>query len=388
MQSDKKTRREFLLSAATGAIALGTSCSTQQAGSLGGMADAAGKPGQTGSLPKRVLGRSKLSVSLLGFGVLHVKDAVLYQRAVDRGITYFHFVEDQNTRKLLAPDVHNLGACAALRPLRRHLVVSYMTVKRSSKAVMLQDLDGFLRDSGFGHLDIWYVCCPSPEQWDDFCEAFAEARQAGKARCAAISTHRLAGDMDRLTAADSPIDVVMMTYNYTSSAEDQARLAKLNAAGLGIVPMKPLAGRFDEATSARPDACLRWLAAEPRVHSIPVAMQSVEQLDQNIAALQQPLSEEDRRRLTASLLHVSPRFCRMCGACDGACPNGLAVSDLVRVAMYLEGYRDPGLARLHLESIPAPHRRVSCDGCARCSVACPNGVAVRDRILKAQELVV
>ena len=388
MQSDKKTRREFLLSAATGAIALGASCSTQQAGSLGAMADAAGKPGQTGSLPRRVLGRSKLSVSLLGFGVLHVKDAVLYQRAVDRGITYFHFVEDQNTRTLLAPDVHNLGACAALRPLRRHLVVSYMTVKRSSKAVMLQDLDGFLRDSGFGHLDIWYVCCPSPEQWDDFCEAFAEARQAGKARCAAISTHRLAGDMDRLTAADSPIDVVMMTYNYTSSAEDQASLAKLNAAGLGIVPMKPLAGRFDEATSARPDACLRWLAAEPRVHSIPVAMQSVEQLDQNIAALQQPLSEEDRRRLTASLLHVSPRFCRMCGACDGACPNGLAVSDLVRVAMYLEGYRDPGLARLHLESIPAPHRRVSCDGCARCSVACPNGVAVRDRILKAQELVV
>ena len=350
--------------------------------------DAAGKRGQTGSLPKRVLGRSKLSVSLLGFGVLHVKDPALYQRAADGGITYFHFVEDENTRALLAPDVHNLAACAALRSLRRHLVVSYMTVARASKSVMLRDLDGFLRDSGFGHLDIWYLCCPSPGQWEDFCDAFAEARQAGKACYAAISTHRLAEDIDRLTAADSPIDGVMMTYNYTSSAEDQVRLARLHAARLGLVPMKPLAGRFDEATTGRPDACLRWLAADPRVHSIPVAMQSTEQLDQNIAALQQPLSEEDRRRLTASLRHVSPRFCRMCGACDGACPHGLAVSDLVRVAMYLEGYRDPGLARLHLEFIPAPHRRVWCDGCARCSVACPNGVAVRDRILKAQELVV
>jgi aryl-alcohol dehydrogenase-like predicted oxidoreductase len=388
MQSDKKSRREFLLSAAAGAIALGTSCSTQQTGSLEGRADAADKRSQAGGLQKRVLGRSKLSVSLLGFGVLHVTDPVLYQRAVDRGVTYFHFVEDQNTRNRLSPDVHNLGACAALRPFRRHLVASYMTVQRSSKAVMLQDLDGFLHDSGFGHLDIWYVCCPSPGQWDDFCEAFAEARQAGKVQCAAISTHRLAEDVDRLTAANSPIDVVMLTYNYTSSADDQVRLAKLNAAGLGLVPMKPLAGRFDEATTARPDACLRWLAADPRVHSIPVAMQSTEQLDQNIAALQQPLSEEDRRRLTASLLHVSPRFCRMCGACDGTCPNGLAVSDLVRVAMYLEGYRDPGLARFHLESIPAPRRRLSCDGCAHCSVACPNGVAVRDRILKAQELVI
>ena len=179
----------------------------------------------------------------------------------------------------------------------------------------------------------------------------------------------------------------MLTYNYTSSADDQVRLAKLNAAGLGLVPMKPLAGRFDEATTARPDACLRWLAADPRVHSIPVAMQSTDQLDQNIAALQQPLSEEDRRRLTASLLQVSPRFCRMCGACDDTCPHGLAVSDLVRVAMYLEGYRDPALARFHLKSIPAPRRRRSCDGCPHCSVTCPNGVAVRDRILKAQELV-
>ena len=148
MQSDKKSRREFLLSAAAGAIALGTSCSTQQTGSLEGRADAADMRSRAGGLQKRVLGRSKLSVSLLGFGVLHVTDPVLYQRAVDRGVTYFHFVEDQNTRNRLSPDVHNLGACAALRPFRRHLVASYMTVQRSSKAVMLQDLDGFLHDSG------------------------------------------------------------------------------------------------------------------------------------------------------------------------------------------------------------------------------------------------
>ena len=166
-------------------MALGTSCSTQQTGSLAGRAGAAGKCTQASELQKRVLGRSNLSVSLLGFGVLHVTDPRLYQRAVDRGVTYFHFVEDQNTRERLAPDVHNLGACAALRPFRRHLVASYMTVQRSSKAVMLQDLDGFLHDSGFGHLDVWYVCCPSPGQWDDFREAFAEARQAGKVKCAA-----------------------------------------------------------------------------------------------------------------------------------------------------------------------------------------------------------
>ncbi|MCC6233591.1 MAG: aldo/keto reductase [Verrucomicrobiales bacterium] len=333
-----------------------------------------------------MLGRSKRPVSLLGFGVLHVQDAALYQRAVDRGINYFHFVEDRNTRKMLAPDAHNLAAFSALRAVRPQLVISYMTVERESKAVMREDLDRFLGASGFETLDLWYVCCPSPEQWNDFCEVFLEARRAGKVRCAAISTHRLAEDMDRLTAPESPIDVVMLTYNYTSSTEDRERVTRLSGAGLGVVPMKPLAGRFYEATTDRPDACLRWLAADPRVHSLPVAMQNAAQLDQNVAALQTPLSDEDQRLLTASLSHVSSRFCRMCGACDGACPHGLAVSDLVSVAMYREGYQDPGLARCQLEAIPTSRRRRSCHECARCAVVCPHGVAVRDRVRVAQEL--
>jgi hypothetical protein len=262
-----------------------------------------------------------------------------------------------------------------------------MTINRSSKAVMREDLDGFLRTSGFGHLDIWYLCCPTPEQWNDFCEVFVEARRAGKARSAAISTHRVSEDMERLTAADSPVDSVMLTYNFTAAPENQAQLARLHAAGLGIVPMKPLAGRFYEPTTNRAEACLRWLAAESRVHTLPVAMESIKQLEQNIGALQRPLSEDDRHNLIADLRYVSPRFCRMCGNCDGACPNGLAVSDLVRVAMYLEGYRDAGLALHQLEAIPAPQRRMACHLCESCSVHCPNGVAVRDRVLKARELV-
>ncbi|HYG33597.1 MAG TPA: aldo/keto reductase, partial [Clostridia bacterium] len=259
-------------------------------------------------MPKRILGRSKVEVSLLSFGVLAVKNEEIYRRAVDLGVTYFHFAADQNTRKLLAPDKHNYQAITALRPVRNRLVVSYMTIKRDTKSIMLQDLDEFLQASGFGHLDFWYLCCPSPGQWNDFCEAVGEARRAGKVRFAAISTHALPEDMERLTAPGSPIDAVMLTYNFTSSAEDRERVAKLHAAGLGIVSMKPLAGRFYEVTTARPDAALRWLAADSRVHTIPVAMEKLEQLDQNRAALRWPLSDQDKQDLVAHLDFVSPRF--------------------------------------------------------------------------------
>ena len=225
--SSRKTRREFLISAVSGTGTLsGARWSGLQAGPPNAAVAASGRSSPAGSIARRVLGRSKLEVTLLGFGILHVKDRSLFRRAVELGINYFHFAEDQNTRKLLAPDDHNLEAIKALRHDRQRLVVSYMTINRSSKAVMRKDLDDFLRTSGFGHLDIWYLCCPTPEQWTDFCDVFVDARRAGKARSAAISTHRVAEDMDRLTAADSPVDTVMLTYNFTASPENQAQIAR------------------------------------------------------------------------------------------------------------------------------------------------------------------
>jgi predicted aldo/keto reductase-like oxidoreductase len=178
----------------------------------------------------------------------------------------------------------------------------------------------------------------------------------------------------------------MMSYNFLSPPEDREWLGKLHGAGLGIVPMKPLAGRFYEKTTRKPDALIRWLAADARVHTIPVGMYTVEQVEQNVGALHKPLSDEDRKDLKGLMAYNSLRFCRMCGACDGRCPYGLAVSDLVRVAMYAEGYRNPGLARTHLAAIPPSQRRISCQDCEQCSILCPNGVAIRDRILRAQEL--
>lgn len=387
MNSKKQTRREFIKTTSGALVAIGAAASCAQAvRKEGRVGDSSQPASKSQKMPKRVLRRTRLSVSFLGFAVFHLRDAAIYRRAVHLGISYFHTVVDSNTRKLLAPDEYNLDAFAALRPFRDRIVVSHMTVDRSSKSAMLKDLDGFLQQSGFGHLDIWYVCCPSPEQLNDFSEAVAAARKGGKACWAAMSTHRVAQDLGRLTALDSPSDVVMLTYNFLSPLEDRERLGKLHAAGLGIVPMKPLAGRFYEKTTDKPDALIRWLAADSRVHSIPVGMTTVEQVEQNVMALQHPLSDEDRNVLKAQVAYTSPRFCRMCGACDGRCPQGLAISDLVRTAMYAEGYGDLHLARDHFAAIPAAQRRTSCQDCQACSVHCPNGVAIRDRIRRVQEL--
>jgi predicted aldo/keto reductase-like oxidoreductase len=323
-------------------------------------------------MPKRVLGRSKLSVSLLGFGCTQVKDQAVYRKAVELGINYFHMGDRD--------PAYNLDACAALLPFRKKLNIAYMSHPKDSRTSLLEDLDNFLNQSKLGYLDVWFVITPGPEVLNEFSEAVSLAKTAGKIRFSGITTHNLDQDMVKLTAPESIIDVVMLTYNYLSPPDLKEKMYQLHRAGLGITPMKPLAGKFYEKTAKKPDAMLRWLAADHRVHTIPVIMTSIDQVEQNAAALKSPLTQEDCNTLQTLFSYNASRFCRMCGYCAGKCPEGLSVSDLIRTAMYLEGYSDIKRARLNFSSIPEENRRINCDRCEQCSVSCPNGVAVKERI--------
>ncbi len=331
-------------------------------------------------MPKRILGRTKLSVSLLGFGCTQVKNKAAYKRAVELGINYFHMGDRDPT--------YNLDACEALFPFRNSINIAYMSHPKASKTLLLEDLDNFLQQSGFGYLDVWFVITPGPGVLKEFSEAVHTARKDGKVRWAGITTHSLDRDVVTLTNSDSIVDVVMMAYNYLSPQKHSEILNMFHDAELGITPMKPLAGKFYEATGQKPDALLRWLAADERIHTIPVIMTTTEQVEGNTAAIKFSLSEADRQKLQALYPFNSPRFCRMCGACDGKCPKGLAISDLVRTAMYVDGYKDIYLARSNFLLIPEKNRRIYCDQCEHCTVVCPNDIAIQERICSVRRWLV
>jgi ferredoxin len=76
----------------------------------------------------------------------------------------------------------------------------------------------------------------------------------------------------------------------------------------------------------------------------------------------------------------------MCGKCEGECPQGLPVADMVRFVMYADGYGQFPLGRENFLRMSAEHRNVRCSDCAACAVHCPNGVHVAARLSRAQEL--
>lgn len=325
------------------------------------------------AIPRRRLGRTGLSIGVLGFGCAPgMKDAALYRSAIDLGVTYFH-VGDRDPK-------FDRDIIRVLRPLRQRIVIGLMTRADDTTGPAV---DRLLADTGARAIDVWYLISPKPEHLNGAAmEALVAARKAGKVRHIGITTHDLTGDTTRVTAPASPVEVVMMTYNFLSPAGDVQNIERLRAAGVGIIPMKTMGGGFRMTGTGTPAAIARWIAADPLLDCAPVAVDHVAQLQQNVAALDRKFDDADRALLRSQSAVASARFCRMCGSCRDACPRGVPTSDLVRCAMYAEGYRDVRRARAELAMIQDP----GCGDCTDCAVKCPNGVAVRQRVNRARAL--
>jgi len=76
----------------------------------------------------------------------------------------------------------------------------------------------------------------------------------------------------------------------------------------------------------------------------------------------------------------------MCGRCDGQCPKGLPVADMLRFLMYAEGYGQFAMAREQFMALAPEVQQVRCGDCQNCTIDCPNGVHVSSRLQRAQQL--
>jgi predicted aldo/keto reductase-like oxidoreductase len=112
-------------------------------------------------------------------------------------------------------------------------------------------------------------------------------------------------------------------------------------------------------------------------------MTDMDQLEDNLRALTADFTDNDRKLLAAYTDSVSPVLCRMCGACDGRCPKGAPVSDVVRYVMYAEGYGQFEMGRSRFQSHVG---KLPCGSCEDCAVRCPNGVRIRERMERAAAL--
>ena len=353
-------------------------------------------------LRHRVLGKTGLEVTEVSYGCEAVSDVTVLQRALDLGINFF------DTARPYEGGRNESVLRVALGTRRKEVIVCSRSYGKDARTVKTE-LDESLQELRTDYLDIWYIGSKdTPESvTDDMLEVQRAAQKAGKLRFRGLSTHRLPRMLDFIVKRGR-FDVIQVAYSFAiGAARDpavradgtgiEAALDELKKAGVGAVAMKVMGGgygsrlagsllRFLTGQPSPHVAALRWALRHDRVQTTSVRMADREQLEENVRAMERPFSEEDRKLLAAHLERIGPLVCRMCGACDGACPKGLPVSDLVRCATYADGYGVCAMGRERFNRLPPVVRHVRCADCAACAVRCPNGVKVQERLVRAQAL--
>jgi predicted aldo/keto reductase-like oxidoreductase len=365
-------------------------------------------------LTYRTLGKTGLKVTSLAFGCMTTPEPAVITRAADIGINHFDTArayQNGNNERMVG---------AALKDVRKKVIISSKSGAQT-KAQLLADLDTSLKELGTDYLDIWYLHMKNePEQVNaDLLEAQRVAKQSGKIRFAGVSTHFNMDKMLGHLAKLGQTDVALTTYNFAMRSVDAAMNANPDApktdmtaaiqaarkAGLGIVAMKTMAGgvsrvgRGDRLYGANPRelsrrlsqpgvpaAAIKWALKNDSVDTAIVCMTDFDQLDENLRAMAEPYTQKDELLLSTQLASISSSYCRMCGSCGGACERGVPVPDVLRFLSYAEGYGQFALARERFLEMPQRARDVRCSDCASCSFTCARGVAVRENVTRAQEM--
>jgi hypothetical protein len=385
-----RSRREFLAASALGGLAVPTAKGAALDPATAPAALPALAPPPTNPpIRRRTLGRTGLEVSEVAFGCMITSDPSVIERAADLGVNLFDTArgyQGGNNERLVG---------AALKGRRDRVFISTKT-GASTRAEALAHLEESLRQLDTDHVDIWYLHGKrsAADLTDELLDAQRAAREQGKVRFAGVSLH--AGHGEVVPAAiERKLDVVLLTYNFTMGDRIDPQLRALDEAGVGVVAMKVMAGGRDPQARATRErlaaqggmlSALKWVIRNPHVHATIPSITDLDQLQENLRSMSEPFTPADEKLLAARLERLRPDYCSMCGACEGACPRGLPVADLLRFLTYADGYGQFALGREQFLALPTALRGVRCADCADCAVRCPQGVEVARRVGRAQEL--
>ena len=390
------SRRQFLKA---GAVATGL---TAHAGSTAATREARNAGNRVRGYV--TLGRTKLTISDISFGSsrLRTGEEQLVHHAFDLGINYFDTAETYTRRQ----SEQVLGN--ALHGKRDRVVIASKTHAGASarKESIMGTLDGSLRRLGTDYVDIYFnhavndtAKLDNPE-WFEFVE---RAKQQGKIRFTGMSGHagRLIECLDHAFDMDM-VDVVLIAHNFgqdpvfydqfTRGIDMVARhpglprvLARAKSLGVGVVAMKTLMGArlhdmrpYERDGASFAQAAFRWTLANPDVDALVVSMTSTADIDEFLGASGwRALARGDRALLDTYARLNGASYCRhACNDCEGACPYGVPIADVLRTRMYATDYGDLAFARDEYAALSA--NAAACLACSGepCRDACTHGLDI------------
>jgi aryl-alcohol dehydrogenase-like predicted oxidoreductase len=253
-------------------------------------------PTVPGAIPRRALGQTGASVSILALGGSHlgdVQDPALAQRlvheAIDAGVNFFDNAweyHDGRSEMLLGD---------ALRGRRDQVfLMTKVCTHGRDKRVAMQQLDESLRRLRTDYLDLWQIheCIYDDDPARHHApggavEALDEAKRQGKVRFVGFTGHKDPEIHLAMLGRGYPFDAAQMPLNCfdaTFRSFERQVLPELSRRGIGAIGMKSLGGgayavRAGVVTAAE---ALRYAMSLP-VASVVCGIDGIDVLRQNLA---------------------------------------------------------------------------------------------------------
>lgn len=328
----------------------------------------------------RILGKTGLNISALGFGGIPIQriDAegtrTLVRQMAAAGINYI------DTARGYTVSEEYLGY--ALEGLRDQFVLATKSMARDREG-MAKEIETSLKNLRTAYIDLYQFHNPNAAQLDQILapggamEAMLEARDAGKIGHIGITLHDVKL-FERVLEYDW-VETVMFPYNIVETQAEEliTRCAEKN---IGFICMKPLAGgALEDANLA-----IRFIGANSNVSVVIPGMADPAELEQNLAAANDTsaLRPEELEQIRVIREELGTNFCRRCNYCQ-PCTAGINISG----ALLFEGYHN----RYGLQEwakgryLAMPKTASDCVDCGLCEERCPYQLPIRNMLKKVAE---
>ena len=320
------------------------------------------------------LGRTGITVPQNAFGALPIQrvdqpTAVrLLRMAYEGGMRFF------DTARAYSDSESKLGA--AFAGMREQVYIATKTQAKTPEDFW-RDLETSLRELRTDYIDIYQLHCAKrcyrPGDGTGMYEAMLEAKAQGKIRHIGITAH-LIGVAEEIVASGL-YETLQFPLSYLSSRRDLELVEACEAADMGFIAMKGLAGGLLNHA----EACMAFMEQRK---ALPIwGIQREEELRQWLAFFDrdavltpelEALMEADRKALAGDI-------CRGCGYCL-PCTVGIPINQCARMAQMVR--------RAPTEVWLSPHWQAEmekiedCVECGVCMSRCPYGLEIPQLLRK------
>jgi len=358
---------------------------------------------KVGTIPRRKLGYSQRDVSiLLGAGDM---EPMLVEAAVLSGINYWH--KSQLWAKSSTPEI-------ILKNREAH--ICQVTVDRINgnhyqgnwdEESHYQFVKDALKKTGLGYFDdmqmhYGYHNIDELKKDRSFIRAFERLKKEGVVKHLCLSQHSYDGSpqvtggqsaAEILTAVidDGHYEHAQFMYSYGDDPEIEKFMEYAKSKNFGTIAMKTARGigrmkddqsfmnKIPGGTSPH-NALTRWLTTKTKLTSAVIRVRNLDEFTDTYSGAGKELRAEDLKSIGIMTAEADMSVCRMCGKCQGHCPQHIPITDILRFERYALDDHDWYKAKYFYSELPV--RGDICDNCGICVEYCPLHLAIPEKLAK------